>query len=316
MKFLSALLLLLMLVAGVWSVYQINRPNDIREETSVVLEKGENVRLIAERLEKAGIIPSSFIFRLLVRLQGIDKRLKAGEYVFAPRMNMFYVSQKLLQGDIFYRKITLPEGLSSHKIKELILSEPALSGNITIPMPEGSILPDTYVFSKGESRDNIVRQAQKAMSDFLAKAWDDNQSPILKNEKELLILASIVEKETGLNDERFDVSAVFNNRLRLGMMLQTDPSVIYAITGGKADLGRALLKKDLEFDSPFNTYRNYGLPPEPICNPGKEAIKAAAHPSDKGYLFFVANGEGGHRFANNLNEHNENVARYRKLKKN
>jgi UPF0755 protein len=199
---------------------------------------------------------------------------------------------------------------------EFINNEPNLTGDISIKTEEGSMLPETYSFSKGDSRNSIVKQAQKAMDKVLNDAWKSNNVGVLKNKKELLVLASIIEKETGLPEERSDVAAVFVNRLNKRMRLQTDPTVIYAITLGKKSLGRSLLKKDLEYDSPYNTYKNYGLPPSPICNPGKEAIYAAANPSSADYLYFVAKGNGGHRFAKTLSEHNDNVALYRKFLKN
>lgn len=302
--------------AGLSAVYAVNRPNTLSEEVSVVLDRGVTVRRMSENLEKAGVISSSLLFRIVVRGLGVDKRLKAGEYMFPPRINMIQVANQLLNGEVYYRKITLPEGLTSVQMTELIKNDPNLSGEITADAPEGSMLPETYSFSKGDSRNSIVLQAQKAMDKVLETVWQDNRVPVLKNKEELLVLASIVEKETGLAEERHDVAAVFVNRLNKGMMLQTDPTVIYALTLGQSELGRPLYKKDLEIDSPYNTYRNYGLPPKPICNPGKEAIIAAANPSDADYLFFVASGSGGHRFARSLSEHNDNVALYRKVLQN
>lgn len=316
MKFLAALFVVVLLVAGGSAGYLIGSPNNLDESVSIVLDKGETVHRMAKNLEQAGVIKSSLLFRLIVRGLGVDKRLKAGEYMFPPRINMLQVAEQLLKGEVYYRRITLPEGLTSAQIREIIAGEPNLSGKITIDIPEGSMLPETYSFSKGDSRNSIVLQAQKAMNKVLDIVWGDNQAEVLKNKEELLILASIVEKETGLPEERRDVAAVFVNRLNKGMKLQTDPTVIYAITKGESDLGRPLYKKDLEIESPYNTYRNYGLPPKPICSPGKEAIIAAANPSGADYLYFVASGNGGHRFARSLSEHNDNVALYRSFLKN
>lgn len=316
MKLLAWIAVFLAAAAGLSAVYAVNRPNTLSEEVSVVLDRGVTVRRMSENLEKAGVISSSLLFRIVVRGLGVDKRLKAGEYMFPPRINMIQVANQLLNGEVYYRKITLPEGLTSMQMTELIKNDPNLSGEITADAPEGSMLPETYSFSKGDSRNSIVLQAQKAMDKVLETVWQDNRVPVLKNKEELLVLASIVEKETGLAEERHDVAAVFVNRLNKGMMLQTDPTVIYALTLGQSELGRPLYKKDLEIDSPYNTYRNYGLPPKPICNPGKEAIIAAANPSDADYLFFVASGSGGHRFARSLSEHNDNVALYRKILQN
>ena len=181
---------------------------------------------------------------------------------------------------------------------------------------EGSILPETYTFSRGDSPKKIIKQSQKARDDVLEQIWNGRDENLPLNSKEqLLILASIVEKETGIGAERAEVASVFINRLRLGMLLQTDPTVIYAVTGGKEDLNRPLTRKDLTIDSPYNTYKYAGLPPAPICNPGKDAIFAAAHPANTSYLYFVASGNGGHNFAKSLDEHNDNVRKWRALNK-
>ena len=305
----------LLLVAG-FSFYKLKQPNDLSQEVGFVVEKGASVRQIAGDLKKENIINSPLIFRIVCRMLGVDKKLRAGEYLIAPKSNMLEVADKLLRGEVFYRKITFPEGLTSAQIREILENEENLSGDITTDIPEGSVLPETYTFSKGDSRDSIVLQAQKAMQKLLNDLWQKSSVDFLSDKNQLLVLASIIEKETGVPEERFDVAAVFVNRLRKGMMLQTDPTVIYAITKGEKDLGRPLLKKDLEFESPYNTYKNYGLPPAPICNPGRAAIEAAVNPSDVDYLYFVASGHGGHRFAKNLSEHNQNVVEYRKIIKN
>ena len=216
--------------------------------------------------------------------------------------------QKIAKGDVFYRKITLPEGLTNAEIAQILNENPYLSGELALGDKQGLILPETYTFPFGTARQKIVAEAQADMQKTLDEAWNarDLNLPI-KNKKELLILASIIEKETGIVDERPLVASVFLNRLRKGMRLQTDPTVIYAITEGETSFGRSLKKKDLKIDSPYNTYLNYGLPPGPICNPGREAIMAAAHPAESDYLYFVADGKGGHRFAKSLSEHNRNV---------
>ena len=314
----KAIILILLLIFSLLAIsgfcfYQLKKPNNLSQEVSFVVEKGASVRQIAVALEQANIINSPLLFRIVCRTLGVDKKLRAGEYLFAPKVNMLEIADKLLKGDVFYRKITFPEGLTCAQIREILESEENLSGEITVDMPEGSLLPETYTFSKGDSRNSVVLQAQNAMKKFLDELWQPQKTNFLADKNQLLVLASIIEKETGVPEERFDVAAVFVNRLKKGMMLQTDPTVIYAITKGERELGRPLLKKDLEFDSPYNTYRNYGLPPAPICNPGKAAIQAAVSPSSVDYLYFVASGYGGHKFANSLNKHNENVAAYRKI---
>ena len=297
MKIVVVSIVVAILVAVGAIVYGINCPNKLTESTSIVLQKGESVRSLAQNLKTAGVINSSLLFRIVVRVLKVDKRLKAGEYMFVPHVNMLQVAGQLLRGEVFYRRVTIPEGLTSAQVRAILENEQYLSGDISVDMPEGSILPETYTFSREDSRNSIVLKAQNDLKILVDKIWSENKNSSIKNKEELLVLASIVEKETGVPEERADVAAVFTNRLKRGMMLQTDPTVIYALTKGKTELGRALLKKDLDYDDPYNTYRYYGLPPTPICNPGKEAIMAAANPSDTDYLYFVASGNGGHRFA-------------------
>ena len=183
-----------------------------------------------------------------------------------------------------------------------------LTGKITESALEGQLLPETYTFAKGETRDNIIKKAKADMEKNLDEIWQKRAEGLpLKDKNELLILASLIEKETGINAERGKVASVFYNRLKIDMPLQTDPTVIYAITLGKSDLGRALTRKDLQTESPYNTYLYKGLPPTPICNAGRAALEAAANPTDTPYFYFVADGNGGHRFAKTLTEHNNNV---------
>lgn len=306
------LLILLVGVAGYEVLGWSTEPGPLESPVNVLIPKGAGSGAVARRLSAAGVIDKPWLFQVVGRINGLDKQLRAGEYYFMPQISMLDVMKKLAKGEIFYRKLTLPEGLTSAQMKKLIESEPALSGDISLAMPEGSMLPETYSFAFGDSRDSIVRQSQKAMGEFLQETWEKRQAGIpLQNADELKILASIVEKETGIADERGLVAAVFVNRLKKRMMLQTDPTVIYALTKGNGDLGRNLSRKDLQVDNPYNTYRNFGLPPTPICNPGKEAIMAAANPETSDYLYFVASGNGGHNFARSLNEHNQNVKNWR-----
>lgn len=272
------------------------------------VEKGTSLNMVADGLYREGIISHPFIFKIIARFSGLSQKLRAGEYKFEPQISLWNVMQKIAQGDVFYRKITLPEGLTNLEIIALLNENPYLSGEISLNETQGSILPETYTFPFGTERQKIILEAQADMQKILDDAWNirDLTLPI-KNKKELLILASIIEKETGVPEERSLVASVFVNRLKKGMKLQTDPTVIFALTQGKSDLGRSLKRKDLLIDSPYNTYKYYGLPPEPICNPGKEAIFAAAQPADTDYLYFVATGDGGHNFSKSLSEHNKNV---------
>ncbi len=276
--------------------------------TNVVVPKGASLKTVAEELSRAGVIDKPWLFRIMARINGLDKHLKAGEYQFMPGISLQAAMDKIARGEVFFRRITIPEGLTSGQIMYLIANYPDLEGEIDLDVKEGELLPETYSFELGASRNSIILQARSAMQKALEEVWASRDSSLpLKDVNELLTLASIIEKETGVPEERPLVASVFLNRLKKGMRLQTDPTVIYAITEGETSFGRSLKRADLKIDSPYNTYLNYGLPPGPICNPGREALMAAARPQQSDYLYFVADGKGGHRFARSLNEHNRNV---------
>ena len=311
-------LIIVLIVGSVFFLFDlITKPASYAERVEVLIPRGANSTIVAKNLYDAKVISNPLLFKLVGRLNGLDKKLKAGEYVFEPNMSLIEVMQKIADGDIFYRRITLPEGLTTVQILDLINSDPYLSGEILTEAAEGELLPETYSFVRGDSRNSIVLQAQKAMKIALEKIWEKRDENLpLKNQNELLILASIVEKETSVPEERGLVASVFVNRLKKGMMLQTDPTVIYALTQGKKDLGRLLTRKDLKFDNPYNTYKYYGLPPRAICNPGLKSLEAAAHPDKSDFIYFVASGNGGHNFAKSLREHNANVAKWKKNQSN
>lgn len=276
--------------------------------TNVVVPKGASLKTVAEELSRAGVIDKPWLFRIMARINGLAKHLKAGEYQFMPGISLQAAMDKIARGEVFFRRITIPEGLTSGQIMYLITNYPDLEGEIDLDVKEGELLPETYSFELGASRNSIILQARAAMQKALEEVWASRDSSLpLKDVNELLTLASIIEKETGVPEERPLVASVFLNRLKKGMRLQTDPTVIYAITEGETSFGRSLKRADLKIDSPYNTYMNYGLPPGPICNPGREALMAAARPQQSDYLYFVADGKGGHRFARSLNEHNRNV---------
>ena len=276
--------------------------------TNVVVPKGASLKTVAEELSRAGVIDKPWLFRIMARINGLAKHLKAGEYQFMPGISLQAAMDKIARGEVFFRRITIPEGLTSGQIMYLIANYPDLEGEIDLDVKEGELLPETYSFELGASRNSIILQARAAMQKALEEVWASRDSSLpLKDVNELLTLASIIEKETGVPEERPLVASVFLNRLKKGMRLQTDPTVIYAITEGETSFGRSLKRADLKIDSPYNTDLNYGLPPGPICNPGREALMAAARPQQSDYLYFVADGKGGHRFARSLNEHNRNV---------
>lgn len=314
------LLLLILLMGSAATVflydYAINQPLKISEDTLFLVNKGDSLNKIAQSLQDKKLVNDKYIFILFSKINRIYPQIKAGEYLFNGEFSVKQTAEKLSSGKVYLRKVTFPEGLTSTEIAKILHKENFLSKDEFAAPDEGSILPETYTYMRGDSPEKIIKQAQKAMQNVLEQAWQErDQNLPLQSKEELLILASIVEKETGIGMERAQVASVFVNRLRLGMLLQTDPTVIYALTNGKEDLNRQLTRKDLSIDSPYNTYKYAGLPPTPICNPGKDAIYAAAHPSETPYLYFVASGNGGHNFAATLSEHNENVRKWRELNK-
>jgi UPF0755 protein len=221
----------------------------------------------------------------------------------------------LRAGKPFTRRLTLPEGLTSAEAVVLINGAEALDGDAGETPVEGSLLPETYHYVRGDLRTELVRRMQRSLDETIDELWPRRAEDLpLADKREAIILASIVEKETGIPEERPRVASVFVNRLRAGMRLQSDPTVAYGISGGSGPLGRALTRQDLQTPSPYNTYLNDGLPPGPISNPGRAAIEAVLNPADTKFLYFVASGNGGHAFAKTLEEHNRNVEQWRKLR--
>lgn len=306
-------------VIGGLAVHHYLNAGPLDESKIVLIERGKGVNAIARKLKTEGVIEQPLLFNVIARLQ---TSLKAGEYEFPAQISMAEVIKMMEEGAVFDRKITIPEGLTSYQIVKLLKAREDLEGEIKNLPKEGSLLPDTYHFVKGETRSQKILQMQAAMTKALDELWEKRADNLpIKTKKEAVILASIVEKETGVAKERERVAGVFINRLRKSMPLQTDPTVIYAITkgkikeGGKGPLGRRLLRKDLDIESPYNTYKNAGLPPGPIANPGYAALKATLNPEENDYIFFVADGTGGHVFAKTLTEHNRNVAKWRQIRR-
>jgi UPF0755 protein len=222
----------------------------------------------------------------------------------------------LISGRQIQHRFTIPEGLTTYQVLERVKKVEGLEGELTETAGEGELLPDTYFFTLGETRNAVVQRMKRAMQDVLDETWVQRESNgVVKDKRELLILASIVEKETGDGAERAMVAGVFVNRLKKNMRLETDPTVIYGLTEGKGALGRRLLKSDLEKPHPYNTYKIQGLPPGPIANPGKAAILATAKPAAHNYIYFVADGSGGHVFAETKEQHDKNVAKWRQIRR-
>jgi UPF0755 protein len=322
-RLLGTLLLILLLVLGAaaagawWGYQQFTTAGPLTADNTVVVPRGSSVRAIAGQLADAGVIKDPFLFRLGVRLFGQHKPLRAGEYLFPAGISAQAAMQQMIDGRQIQHRLTIAEGLTNREVLELLTAAPDLQGDtpdLASLGPEGALLPETYFFMLGDSRADLVARMKFSMDAVLAELWPARADGLpFKDAKDALILASIVEKETGLPEERPHIAAVFLNRLAQGMALQSDPTVIYAITQGRSKLDRALTTKDLAVDSPFNTYVAVGLPPAPIANPGRAAIEAVLHPIQSDDLYFVADGTGGHVFAKTLAEHNKNVAAWRKV---
>jgi UPF0755 protein len=321
LKLLTALAMLAALAGAVaiagWTQLNayLNRPGPADQQVTVILPRGIGISEITSRLADAEVIRQPLMFRLAVRVTGSDRALKAGEYAFPAHVTPQGVLGMLQRGETVARRLTVAEGLTVAQIFALLEQADGLSGPLPELPPEGSLLPETYFYAYGDSRANMVKRMRSAMRETLADLWAARADDLpLENADEALILASIVDKETSIASEREKVAAVFVNRLRREMRLQSDPTVIYGLTAGAAALGRELTRQDWHHASPFNTYQVVGLPPAPIANPGRAAIEAVLNPADVDYLYFVADGSGGHAFARTLREHNRNVARWRRIK--
>lgn len=316
----SSLLLVTLLIIVVaatlgWGINRFNAPGPSPRDVTLVLAHGTGVRGIARQLETSRVIFDSRLFRIGVRLSQRSRDLKAGEYVFPARISSKATVDLLVSGRTVVRRVTIPEGLSSAEIVEILGATAGLVGVVDKVPDEGSLLPETYHFSYGDRRHDVLKRMERGMRETLAALWPGRTQGLpFSTQREAVILASIVERETSLDSERAHVAGVFVNRLRRGMRLQSDPTVAYAISLGRTRLLRPLTRADLKIDSPFNTYKVNGLPPTPIANPGRASIKAAISPLATNNLYFVADGSGGHAFARTLREHLRNVAKWRRIK--
>ncbi|MEN2784821.1 endolytic transglycosylase MltG [Sphingomonas qilianensis] len=281
----------------------------LQRATTVQIAPGTSMSGAASALEKAGAISSAGAFKLFARLFGGNTGIKAGEYSIPAHVSQADILKLLQGGRTLQRFVTIPEGWPSVMVQDAVMNATGMTGTIDAPA-EGSILPDSYSFQRGEARPAIVARMQRAMSDYLAAAWEKRKPGIaVATPREALILASIVEKETGKEAERRTVAAVYSNRLKRGMPLQADPTVIYPVTKGRP-LGRRILRSELQADNGYNTYAKTGLPIGPIANPGRASIDAVLDPAASSALYFVADGTGGHVFADTLEQHNANVQKW------
>lgn len=294
---------------------RIKAPGPHEDPVEIQVAKGARLGQVSEELAEKGVISSDFLFRLAARYSGADRALKFGDYEIPARANMEEILALLSEGSNLRYRITIPEGMTVAAAVERLMADERLSGEVSELPREGSLFPDTWEIQRGEDRSAIITRMQARMNQILDEAWADRDpdSP-LKSREELLILASIIEKEAR-PEEHGKVASVFINRLRRGMRLQTDPTVIYGITEGKAPLDRGLTRSDLRQRTPYNTYIIAGLPPTAISNPSEASIRAAARPEETPYLYFVADGTGGHAFAETLEEHNRNVAAWRRIER-
>lgn len=311
----AGLILVAALVAIVgWTRYTL--PGPLSESRTVVVPRGSGVKEISRQLWNAGVLAEPYSFQFGTRFDDTAGRLRPGEYAFAVAISPQEVAAMLAAGRTVVRRLTLAEGLTTAQMLAIVGIAEGLEGDLGEAPAEGELLPETFFYSWGDARRQIVARSRRAMSELLAEAWARRAPDLpLRSPAEAVVLASIVEKETSVAEERARVAAVFINRLKRNMRLQADPTVVYGISGGKGPMDRPLSRVDLETPHRWNTYVFEGLPPTPIANPGRAALEATLRPAATDELYFVADGTGRHVFARTLAEHNRNVARLREIER-
>lgn len=299
-----------------WFARAVLVPGPLQDAATVIIAPGTGVAGIARQLEEAGVVSHARLVELQARRSGRTRALKPGEYRFAPGISVVEALDKIVRRDVVARFVTIPEGLVTAGVRRILAEAPGLAGEAPGTIAEGDLLPETYRYEWGDTRAALVARMRAARDQALAELWEKRAGGLpLASPQEAVILASIVEKETGVPSERSRVAAVFINRLQRRMKLQSDPTVIYGIAPDTGELGRGITRADLESANAFNTYVIPGLPPSPICHPGRDALAAVLNPIQSNELYFVADGSGGHAFAATLAEHNANVARWRKIER-
>jgi UPF0755 protein len=290
-------------------------PGPLQSPVTVIITPKSGLSTIAQQLADAGVIQAPWMAVLEARRSGQDRALKPGEYRFEPAVSLAAALSKIVRHDVVPRFVTIPEGLVMKDVRAIMDAAEGLTGEIVTPLGEGDLLPETYRYEWGDSRESVIARMRAARDAALKELWAGRATGLpLNTPEDALVLASVVEKETGLAAERPLVAGVFINRLKRGMKLQSDPTVIYGmVRAGETD--NVLTLADLAQPTPFNTYVIPGLPPSPICHPGRAAIQAVLHPAETDALYFVADGTGGHAFAATLDEHNRNVARWRQIQR-
>lgn len=318
LSYIAGLFLLAVAASGVGGYFawrEATREGPLEQDVVVLFEPGTSVPAMADQLRTAGAIRYPALFQAAARIRGDAPKLKAGEYKISAGASVVDIIDLLVEGKSILHYLTAPEGRTTAQILKLVEADDALAGELTLTPAEGELLPETYAFTRGETRDELVGEMMKAQDAVIDQLWDDRAMDLpYATPEEAIILASIVEKETGVAEERPLIAAVFINRLKKRMRLQSDPTIIYGITRGEP-LGRGLRVSEIEAATPYNTYQILGLPPTPIANPGRAAIEAVLNPADSDALYFVADGSGGHVFAATLDEHNSNVAEWRRIER-
>ena len=311
--FLACLTLIFITISGLESFYV--RPGPSNDDKLLIINKGQSVSNIASHLRDLNLIENQMTFILVLRLKGFHDKIKFGEYMIPKSSSIKEIVEKMVSGVSVQYQITIPEGLSTASIVALVNNNSRIRGDHINITDEGVLAPNTYSFDMATNKENLLIKMKEEQKKIVNSAWNMRAPGLpLKNTFELLVLASIVEKEAGNDEDKKKVASVFLNRLEKKMKLQSDPTVVYSLTRGQWTLDRELTKGDLKTNSPFNTYKISGLPPGPICNPSKSSIYAVANPTETDFLFFVANGKGGHNFSQNLQQHNRFVKEYRRLK--
>ncbi len=294
---------------------KLSSPGPSAVEKTFTVASGAGAGAIARQLEAADLITHDYLFRIKTRLAGEGVTLKAGEYLIPAKASINDIFEQLQRGKIIQYSVTIAEGRTVREILDIVRDNEILSGEVIEIPPEGSLLPETYLVTRGASRQALLARMQTDMANLLESAWAGRDPDLpLASKEEALILASIVEKETGVAGERAQVASVFINRLKRPMRLESDPTILYGLNGGRA-LGRGLRRSEIDRKTAWNTYQIDGLPPTPICNPGRDAIMAVLHPAHTKDLYFVADGSGGHVFASTYRAHLRNVAKWRKIER-
>jgi UPF0755 protein len=293
---------------------RLDAPGPLAQSEIVNIPRNVGPRDIAELLQREHVIDQKWVFLGGILVMKDWGKLKSGEYEFRKQASLRDVIDTLVEGKVLQHHLTIPEGLTSEQVLQRLMDNDVLSGNIKDIPREGSLLPDTYSFPRASTREQLIQHMQQEQRRVVQEIWNRRAPDLpLQGPGQLVVLASLIEKETGKPDERTRVAAVFVNRLKLKMRLQSDPTIIYGLVGGKGTLGRPILRSEIDQPTPYNTYVIDGLPPGPIANPGRAALEAAASPARTKELYFVADGTGGHAFSENLEQHQKNVARLRQI---